>query len=57
MNDETVKMKAPDGVILNVDSACVPVFKKAGYTVVEPDAEGKPDGEEKPAEKKRKASK
>ena len=51
MNDEIVKMKAPDGVILNVAPSCVPVFKKAGYTVVESEAEGKP------AEKKRKASK
>ena len=51
MDNVIVKMKAPDGVVLNVDSACVPVFKKAGYTVVESEAE------EKPAEKKRKASK
>ena len=51
MDNVIVKMKAPDGVILNVALSCVPVFKKAGYTVVEPEAEGKP------AEKKRKASK
>lgn len=51
MNDETVKMKAPDGVILNVAPSCVPVFKKAGYTIVESKAE------ENPTEKKRKASK
>lgn len=57
MDNVIVKMKAPDGVVLNVDSTCVPAFKKAGYTVVESEAEGKPDGEEKPAEKKRKASK
>lgn len=55
--DDIVKMKAPDGVILNVASSCVPVFKKAGYTIVEPEAEEKPAEEENPAEKKRKASK
>lgn len=57
MDNVIVKMKAPDGVILNVDSACVPVFKKAGYTVVEPEAEENPDEGSKPVEKKRKASK
>lgn len=57
MDNVIVKMKAPDGVILNVDSACVPVFKKAGYTVVESEAVGKPAEESNPPEKKRKASK
>lgn len=57
MDNVIVKMKAPDGVILNVDSACVPVFKKAGYTVVESAAVGNPAEESNPPEKKRKASK
>lgn len=52
MARDIVVMKAPDGVVLNVDSSCVPIFKKAGYTIVESEAE------EKQAEKKKqKASK
>lgn len=63
MEKDIVKMKTPDGLLINVDCSCVAAFEKAGYKKEEPETEPQPPEEvhppeeSQPVEKKRKASK
>lgn len=58
MAKDIVKMKTPDGLLINVDRSCVPVFEKAGYHRAEPDKQEKaPEDAQTGEKKKQKASK